>query len=100
MSVAATHLIVYIGAAWCAPCRTAKPALEALCRKFSIPFKPYDYDKDLDDSARETISKVPTVRIVVDGRVVAEYNSNQVAQTEAWLGAHVRMTAAAADADF
>jgi thiol-disulfide isomerase/thioredoxin len=99
MSAAAAVEIHYIGAAWCAPCRVAKPALEALCKKFSIPFKPYDYDKDLDDTERESVSKVPTVRIFAGGVQVAEYNANQVAQTEAWLGAHVRV-AAAADADF
>jgi thiol-disulfide isomerase/thioredoxin len=100
MSVAAAPLlVVYIGAAWCGPCRTIKPQIEAICKKFSAPLKPYDYDKDLSDEARETVTKVPTIRIYSHGHLVAEYNANQVAQTEAWLASHVRV-AAAADTDF
>ena len=77
--------VVYIGAAWCATCKTIKPAIEELCRKFSVPMKILDYDKDLDDEEQEAIKKVPTLRICKDGTQVAEYNVNQVASVEAWL---------------
>ena len=77
--------VVYIGAAWCATCKTIKPAIEELCRKFSIPVKVLDYDKDLSEEEQEAIKKVPTLRILRDGAKVEEYNINQVASVEAWL---------------
>ncbi len=80
--------VVYIGAAWCATCKTIKPAIEELFRKFSVPVKILDYDKDLDDEEQGAIKKVPTLRICKDGAQVAEYNVNQVASVESWLVAN------------
>jgi thiol-disulfide isomerase/thioredoxin len=88
--------IVYIGAHWCSPCRVIKPQIEAICKKFSVPFKALDYDDDLDDEGRETIQKVPTIRIFVKAVKAAEFNTAQVANTEAWLRAHIKLD----DADF
>ena len=91
--------LVYIGATWCGPCRTAKPRIEELCKKFSISYKLRDYDADLSEEEKETITKVPTIQIYQDGAMVAEFISNQVAQTEAWFQTHVSLVSAD-DADF
>jgi thiol-disulfide isomerase/thioredoxin len=88
--------IVYIGAHWCSPCRVIKPQIEEICKKFSVPFKALDYDDDLDDEGRETIQKVPTIRIFFKAVKAAEFNTAQVANTEAWLRAHIKLD----DADF
>jgi thiol-disulfide isomerase/thioredoxin len=85
--------LVYIGAAWCGTCKTIKPQLGEICKKFSVPMKELDYDKDLMDDDQEAIKKVPTIRILQDRKQVAEFIMNQVAQTEAWMTANVRLTA-------
>jgi thiol-disulfide isomerase/thioredoxin len=84
--------IVYIGATWCAVCRTIKPALVELCKKFSVELQLLDYDTDLDDEAQEEIKKVPTVRIFKDGRKLHEFNTAQVQSTEDWLSENVKLT--------
>ena len=61
-----------------------------------MPFKALDYDDDLDDEGRETIQKVPTIRIFFKAVKAAEFNTAQVANTEAWLRAHIKLD----DADF
>jgi hypothetical protein len=73
-----------------------KPQIEEICKKFSVPFKALDYDDDLDDEGRETIQKVPTIRIFFKAVKAAEFNTAQVANTEAWLRAHIKLD----DADF
>ena len=88
---------MYIGATWCATCKTIKPAIEQLAKKFSVTLKTLDYDKDLEDAAQELIKKVPTIWMIQDGKRVAEFNVNQVASTEAWLQSNVSLTAAADD---
>lgn len=85
--------IIYIGANWCGPCRIVKPRIEELCKKFSISYKLRDYDTDLNDDEKEAISKVPTIQIYENDRIVVEYTTNQIAQTEAWLQAHVALCA-------
>jgi thiol-disulfide isomerase/thioredoxin len=81
--------VVYIGASWCGSCKTIKPQLIELCKKFSIDFKELDYDNDLNDIEQEAIRKVPTVRILKNGAQVVEFNSNQVAQTTSWFQTNV-----------
>lgn len=85
--------LVYIGATWCGTCKTIKPQLIELCKKFSVPMVFKDYDNDLDDVEQSTVTKVPTVRILVEGRVAAEFNIRQVASTEEWLSANVKLAA-------
>ena len=98
-SSAAATTLVYIGATWCGPCRTAKPRIEELCKKFSISYKLRDYDADLSEEEKETVTKVPTIQIYQGTALVAEFTSNQVAQTEAWFQTHVSLVSAG-DADF
>jgi len=88
--------IVYIGAHWCAPCRVIKPQIAELCKKFNVSLKALDFDDDLNDDERETIHKVPTIRIYSKNVKAAEFNTAQVANTEAWLRAHIKLD----DADF
>jgi thiol-disulfide isomerase/thioredoxin len=83
--------LVYIGATWCGTCKTIKPQLLDLCKKFSVTMKELDYDKDLVGDEQDAITKVPTIRIVQGGEVVAEFNVNQVAQTEAYFAANVKL---------
>jgi thiol-disulfide isomerase/thioredoxin len=87
------HELVYIGAAWCSTCKTIKPALVELCKKFSVSIILKDYDNDLDDDEQAAVTKVPTVRIIVDGRQVAEFNIRQIAQTEDWFLENIKMSA-------
>jgi thioredoxin-like negative regulator of GroEL len=84
--------IVYIGAAWCGTCKTIKPAIVELSRRFSVKVKLLDYDIDLEPEAQEEIKKVPTIKITRDGRKVAEFDTNQVASTESWLAANMKLT--------
>lgn len=99
MTTTAAITLVYIGATWCAPCRVVKPRIEDLCKKFSISYKLRDYDADLSEEEKETVTKVPTIQIYQDGALAVEFTSNQVAQTEAWFQTHVSATAGG-DTDF
>jgi thiol-disulfide isomerase/thioredoxin len=84
--------IVYIGASWCGTCKTIGPATEALCKKFGVELKKLDYDHDLEEDEKDAITKVPTLRAVVGGAVVAEWNQNQVVSLEIWLGRNAPLT--------
>jgi thioredoxin-like negative regulator of GroEL len=83
--------IVYIGATWCGVCRTVKPALVELCKRYSVELQLLDYDIDLEEEAQEEIKKVPTVRIFKDGRKLHEFNTAQVQSTEDWLSENVKL---------
>lgn len=83
--------IIYIGATWCVTCKTIKPALVEICKKYSVEMKALDYDNDLDSESQEMITKVPTIQIINDGAKVAEFNTSQVVSTEAWLSANVKL---------
>jgi thiol-disulfide isomerase/thioredoxin len=85
--------LVYIGASWCGTCKTIKPQLIELCKKFSVVFKELDYDKDLSEEESESVTKVPTVRIIAKGTQVAEFNVRQVASTEEWFKSHSTLEA-------
>ncbi len=94
--------IQYIGAAWCAPCKAAKPAIQELCRKYGIQdhLQILDYDMDLEDAERDTVRKLPTVRIFTSEdshKPVLEITTSHVDQLDAWLSVHVRVYT---DADF
>ncbi len=80
-----TYTIVYIGATWCSTCKTIKPKTEELAKKFGIELKVLDYDDDLEDSVKETITKVPTLLIYTNDQKIQEYNVKQVESLEQWL---------------
>ena len=91
--------VVYIGATWCSTCKTIKPAVEALTRRFGVGLLQLDYDKDFEEGdEKDGITKVPTLRVHRDGIQIVEWNVNQVASLEAWL--HANVVVATADEDF
>ena len=84
--------VTYIGAVWCATCKTIKPQVEELCRKFSVQLKVLDYDDDLDEAGKDAITKVPTLQIYTEAGVLcATYNQKQVESLTAWLEANVSL---------
>lgn len=85
--------VEYIGAAWCAPCKTTKPRVEELCKKYGAELVTYDYDDDLDDELKAEVKKLPTVRVYADHNNVltAEFITQQADQLEKWLSANVRV---------
>ena len=80
----------YIGATWCATCKVIKPKTEELCKKFSIEMDTYDLE-ELDDDEANTVTKVPTLQMVKDDKVVETWNQNQVKSLEEWLTANVSL---------
>jgi thiol-disulfide isomerase/thioredoxin len=81
-----TYTIIYIGAKWCAPCKVIKPAVQDLSKKFQIPMTIKDYDDDLTDEERETVSKLPSLRIYNDTNIlVVEFLDDKVAKLTEWL---------------
>jgi len=85
--------IVYIGASWCTTCKIIKPALIEMCKKYGVDLKTLDYDDDLESAEQDSITKVPTIKIFSDKHKVAEFNNNQIASTESWLRANVKLSA-------
>ena len=84
-----TTTVVYIGASWCGTCKLIKPATEELARRFSVPLIIKDYDEDLTDDEKDTIKKVPTLRVLDDkGACIAQWDVNQVASLTTWLETH------------
>lgn len=83
--------IVYIGASWCGTCKVIKPDTERLGRLYGVEVITLDYD-ELESEEQETITKVPTIRIIGDnGDRIAEYNVNQVASLTAWLQGNIKV---------
>jgi thiol-disulfide isomerase/thioredoxin len=87
---AMVYEIHYIGATWCSTCKVIKPATEALAKRFAVSLVCKDLD-DLSDEEKDTISKVPTIRIVENNTQIVEWNMNQVKSLEEWLQTHIQM---------
>ena len=85
-----SHSILYIGATWCGPCKTAKPLVEQLAKSFHLPLTLKDLDTDLTEEEREPIKKVPTIRLLEGNKVIQEWN--QYKALEEWVKANVKMT--------
>jgi thiol-disulfide isomerase/thioredoxin len=83
--------IHYIGATWCSTCKVIKPKTIELAKRFHVELKCFDYDSELSEEERDTITKVPTLRIFKENVKVAEYNTKQVEMLEVWLQANVRI---------
>lgn len=81
--------VVYIGATWCKTCKVIKPEITELCRKFNVSLKTLDLDEDLEESEQATIRKVPTIRILKDGKLVETFDVNQTKSTEMYLSMNV-----------
>lgn len=87
------YTIVYIGAKWCSICKVLGPSIEVLAECYNIDLQVLDYDNDLTDENRETITKVPTVRVIDNNSaILAEWNTNQVNNLKEWLKANVKLS--------
>jgi thiol-disulfide isomerase/thioredoxin len=84
--------IEYIGATWCTSCKTIKPLLESLAKRFQVKIVIKDLDEDCTEEERAEITKVPTVIMKKDGNPVATYNVNQVQSVDTWLKENVAIT--------
>lgn len=85
-----TFTLRYIGATWCATCKVIKPKAEELCKKFSIDMNEYDLE-ELDDEESNTITKVPTLQMIQDDKIIQTWNQNQVKNLETWLSENMSL---------
>jgi thiol-disulfide isomerase/thioredoxin len=83
--------IVYIGAKWCATCKVIKPTTLDLGKTFGISVQLKDYDEDLSESDKESITKVPTIRIIKGNDQIQEWNMKQVDSLKAWLTENISL---------
>jgi thiol-disulfide isomerase/thioredoxin len=87
-----TTTLVYIGASWCAPCKTVKPLAEVLAHKFGVPITFLDYD-EMEEAEKDDVKKLPTIRILQDDTVVQTIITAHADMLEMWLRANVRVNA-------
>lgn len=86
------YSIVYIGAKWCAVCKLIKPSIEVLAECYNLEMCALDYDDDLTDDDRTSITKVPTVIIMDEtNTIVTQWNTNQVNYLKEWLKDNVKV---------
>ena len=83
------YSIVYIGASWCSSCKIIKPAIELLAECYDLDISILDFD-DLEHEEQEHISKVPTVRVMFKGGILANWDSNQVNSLKEWLDDNIK----------
>ena len=50
-----------------------------------------DFDEDLSEEEKDTIRKVPTIRIVEETKQIIEWNVHQVQSLEGWLQTNIRL---------
>ena len=85
-----TTEVKYYGASWCAPCHSAKPKIQELCKKCGISLSVYDYD-ELEEEERGTITKLPTVQIWQNKTLEKEIITQHVETLETWISENVRV---------
>ncbi|MEV4109360.1 thioredoxin [Nonomuraea sp. NPDC049695] len=86
-------VLVDFWAQWCAPCRTVTPALEQLAREMAGRLKLVKVDVDGSPALarRYTITAVPTLMVLHEGRVVAQRaGALPAAQLREWVEDTVR----------
>jgi thiol-disulfide isomerase/thioredoxin len=93
-----TYELEYIGASWCAPCKVVKPKVLEQAVKYAIPVKTYDIDDDVEKIDVDAVKKLPTLRVLEDGKVVAEFTTKHNDQLEEFLSKNVKP--ATTDKDF
>lgn len=66
-------VLVDFWAVWCGPCRVVSPVLDTLAheRAGQIKLVKVDVDHSPQLSARSAIQAVPTLMVIVDGKIVA-----------------------------
>jgi len=64
--------IHYIGAKWCKACIVVKPTVKELSEQSKLSLQEHDYDA-LSEKEQATIGKLPTIRIIENGVIQAEF---------------------------
>lgn len=75
-------------AAWCGPCRMVSPALDKLARERAgrIKLVKVDVDRSPGLSRRFDVQAIPTLMIIVDGKVIARQAGAAPAEAlRSWL---------------
>lgn len=91
--MATEYSVIYIGAKWCVTCKTIGPQIEELCKNFAINLIKYDLDNDADKIENvDDITKVPTIRIMNNDKIIAEFIEKQVANTTNWLQNNIKLS--------
>ena len=80
----------YIGATWCAPCKVVKPKVLEQAAKYAIPIKLYDIDEDVEKIDVDAVKKLPTLRVLKDGEVIAEFITRHNDQLEDFLSKTIK----------
>jgi hypothetical protein len=66
--------------------------------KYAIPIKLYDLEVDADKFDVDAVKKLPTLRVLQDNKVVAEFTTQHNDQLEMFLSKNVKP--ATTDTDF
>jgi len=93
-----TYELEYIGATWCAPCKIVKPKVLEQAAKYAIPIKTYDINEDVEKIDVDAVKKLPTLRVIKNGEVVAEFITKHNDQLEEFLSKTIKP--ATSDTDF
>lgn len=80
-----SYVLEYYGATWCKVCVDIKPAMEKLAADFGVSFNQYDIDELEGDERVADITKVPTVRLFNDGKLVETVVTKHVETIKAAL---------------
>ncbi|HUW75285.1 MAG TPA: tetratricopeptide repeat protein [Gallionella sp.] len=68
-------VVIDFWAPWCAPCKVLKPILEKLADEYGGKFKlaKVNSDENQEISARYAVRGIPSVKAMVDGKIVNEF---------------------------
>ena len=68
-------MVIDFWAPWCAPCKVLKPILEKLADEYGGKFKlaKVNSDENQEIAARYAVRGIPSVKAMVDGKVVSEF---------------------------
>ena len=75
-----------------------KPKVLEQAAKYAIPIKTYDIDDDVDKIDVDAVKKLPTLRVIEDGKVTVEFTTKHNDQLEEFLSKNVKP--ATTDTDF
>lgn len=70
----------YIGAKWCKACHIVKPTVNQLSEQSKLHMKDQDYDT-LTEVEQSKIGKLPTIRVVENGVIQAEFMTSTAADS-------------------
>lgn len=80
--------VVYVGAPWCAPCRTLKPVVERACVEHGHVLDAYDLLTRLPPAGFQP-TQVPALYLVDKGSIIKRHTGAMSAgQLNLWLRSH------------